>query len=285
MNNRVIVLGLIIACQSILGQQVLTADSLLKTNIISMQATGIGGYSGECIKVEIENLSNKAIKVEIESGRRFVSLDSAEQDILVVKPLIVTIQPKKKFLSKLFGFCCQASMQSPSKNSKFYKSYLAPKEWRELTKYLFQNINIDIHTMQSAVWAVSDRRPIKNVGTLNSADVELRKRLAEINNEIMPWYNIAYKEKELLPGANFTDIKPLMFNAELEVNIPHAGILNAYIIDKDKRVINYLLQDSYIAEGKQVFVFKQSLLRYKRGKYKLIIQNDHGFFVEKDFEI
>jgi hypothetical protein len=271
--------------QSLVAQQVLTADSLLKTNVIGMQAIGLGGYSGECIKVEIENFSDNVIKVEIESGRRFVSLDSGEQDILVVKPLIVTIQPKKKFLSKLFGFCCQASMRGPGKSSKFYKSYLAPKEWRELTQYLSQNAAIDVFTMQSAVWAMSDNRPIKNVGALNTTDVQLRKKLADIKKIIMPWYNISYKEKDLTPASDFNTAKPLMFNAELEVNIPHTGILNAYIMDKDKRIVNYLLQDSYTSEGKQTFIFNQSLVRYKKGKYKLIIQNENGFFLEKDFEI
>jgi hypothetical protein len=269
----------------ILSQNTIKADSLLKTRTISIQAEGIGGFQGECIMVEVVNNSLNEIYVEIESGRRFVSFDSSEQDILIVKPSFIKIAPRKTKLLKLFGFCCQQKNSAPKKKSKFYHSYMSPKKWQELTNYLNINPSLQISSMQSAIWSMSNDLPVRNIGKNNKMDEELRKQVCKIKNIEIPWYNITFNESEFQLGDEIDSLKHLLFCATLELKIPHSGLIEIFILDKNNRVVKYLMKDVIVSDGLNSFVLEHNIATLAKGKYKLALKSEYGFYYERNFEI
>ncbi len=281
------ILILLFLCQNINGESLkaIKADSLLQRKLISLKAIGLGGYSKECIEMELQNFTNQTLLIEIESGRRFVSLDSGEQDILVVKPSLVTVQPRSKIFAKLFGFCCQSNKSAPKANSTFYKSYMAPKHWQQLTNYLDTNSQITPSTMQSAIWALSNKKRVEYIGSNNAEDRALRQMVAMLLKQAMPWYNVVYDESKVIPGDTNQIAIPLMFHADIDLTVPHARSITATIVDKDKKTIKVLTQYYYIRDGVQSFSITQNLKNYKKGKYFLVITGEKGYKIEKEFEI
>lgn len=281
------ILILLFLCQNLKGENLrpIKADSLLKKNLISIKAKGLFGDKINNLVVEITNHTNTKLDVEIESGRRFVSLDNGEQDRLIVKPQIVTLLPWQKVNKNMNGYCCEMSMHGMNNQSQFLESFLAPLEWQNLTMFLDSNFNILEGACQQAIWAMSDKLPLPNIGSNNANDKSLRAKLAIILKQTVPWYNVEFGKEALQPGVNYDSIMPKMFHADIELNVPHARLITATILDKNKKMIKVLSQNYYIRDGVQTFSISHPLKNYKKGKYYLVISGEKGYRMEKEFEI
>lgn len=73
-------------------------EELAKNKKIDIELKSLGGYQGECVQIDIENITNEALHIWLESGRRLDNLNDAQQDILVLKDQRFNLNAKKLLL-------------------------------------------------------------------------------------------------------------------------------------------------------------------------------------------
>ncbi|MBL7930362.1 MAG: hypothetical protein JNL60_00585, partial [Bacteroidia bacterium] len=99
--------------------KILSLQNALEQKKVSIKVLSLGGHHGECIQMEIKNISTENLTLEIEAGRRLNSINDLEQDILIVKEQRVDIGPGETRETKVKGYCCQADKLSPSERSRY----------------------------------------------------------------------------------------------------------------------------------------------------------------------
>src|SRR5690606_30835552 len=86
-----------------------TIDSLLKAGKIRATITGNGGHTLQSLRLKVKNLSGKIMKLVVEPGRTFISVDTTEQDLIVVKALLAELQAGAESEFVLDAFCMESS--------------------------------------------------------------------------------------------------------------------------------------------------------------------------------
>ncbi len=91
----------------------LSIESALKYDLISYEIVNNGSHKGECVTINLQNKTSRALSLMIESGRNLISTDTNKQDILIVKEALFALTPMESSTKNLFGFCSQAHKKFP----------------------------------------------------------------------------------------------------------------------------------------------------------------------------
>lgn len=168
----------------------LTIDNAFKTGVATIKIKGTGTYRGDYLKINIGNNSDDSLFIMLEAGRRLDSKNNLEQDILVTKNQLYKLKPHQKKEFFVYGFCCQASNHAPVLESLFSIGKMADSNLVSLARYCNNN-KLSIPETQSAVWCVSDKRPLASIFASNES---LRHFVSLITKEEMPWYQFEYHD-------------------------------------------------------------------------------------------
>ena len=106
-------LAIALLCHLQLPAQVLDVAEAVKKGLLSVAAEGVGGHSGECLKLKLQNKSKKKLEVRVPAGQIFEASDSSLQNLMVAKEETFFVEAGKTWLGNLFGFCVEASDGSP----------------------------------------------------------------------------------------------------------------------------------------------------------------------------
>lgn len=174
--------AIIMSVNDIFAKNPPEAISLLdavKQKLITVKATGKGGYNGKCLKMEIKNISTKPLNINIFAGTIFDNTEDWQQDLMVVEEQIVALNPKNTDFANLQTVCIQPSNGSPSVGVSFLLAKIAEGHLLKLAQFINQK-KYFTSTAQSAVWAVINGN---GMGEIYGEDSLMVKELCAIVSE------------------------------------------------------------------------------------------------------
>lgn len=115
----------------------------------------ISAYTGDCIKMHIENLTDKSIKVFLEAGRFIYPEDSAEQRMIVTRDQMIALYKKQKKDVPVYAMCSELHDAAPDSSTVFEMGAKAEGDLLKLAQLISKN-NWQDMTAQSAIWAYTD---------------------------------------------------------------------------------------------------------------------------------
>jgi len=151
----------------------------VKQKLITVKATGKGGFNGKCLKMEIKNISPKLLNINIFAGTIFDNTEDWQQDLMVVEEQIVALNPKNTNFVNLQTVCVQPSNGSPAKGVSFLLAKIAEGHLLKLAQFISQK-KYFTSTAQSAVWAVING---SGMGNIFGEDTVMVKELCAIVSE------------------------------------------------------------------------------------------------------
>lgn len=125
----------------------------VKQKLITVKATGKGGYNGKCLSMTIKNLSNKSLNINMQAGTIFDNTEDWQQDLMVVEEQMVALNPKNTDFINLQTVCIQPSNGSPALGVSFLLAKIAEGHLLKLAQFISEK-KYFTSTSQSAVWAV-----------------------------------------------------------------------------------------------------------------------------------
>ncbi len=252
-------------------------EKLISDNKIKVDFSGKGGHSGYCMLLVIENISADTQYVQLEAGRRLFSVDSSLQDIFIVKDNVVAVPPFQKVETSGYGFCCQSSNRSPYNTSKFTIGTMAPVEWQILADVINKN-DFPEDAIQAAVWCISNDHPVSSIYWDDMDKIKLlRKTVAEIKNEEIPWYFTTYIEDTAQVFTN----KRKNIEGELSFYLNSNAVVSILVRDSHGLLVSTPLKETALSSGTHKFNFKQSVTNWKEGEYTIYIIEDFSRVIQR----
>jgi hypothetical protein len=127
-------------------------------------------YTGDCIIMSIENLTDKNIKVLLEAGRFMEPDDSSEQRMIVTHEQMIALYKKQKKEIPVFAMCSEMHDSAPDSASVFEMSHKAEGDLLTLAQLVSKNNWQDMGA-QSAIWAMTDGNDYADIYSDNESEM------------------------------------------------------------------------------------------------------------------
>lgn len=251
---------------------------MVKTTVVSL-----GQYQGYCIKMSLSNLTKDSLIILVEAGRRLNSIDDKNQDILVVRELLVKLKRLEKSSFDLYGYCCQASNHCPQKEAKYDVNVMADTNLVKVARYL--NVcNLESNAEQEAVWAVSDNRSSATIGSGNDTLLmPLRQMIADVKGEVLPWYTLVMQN--YLYSNGIIASTPKQLKGKVTYSLENDEYVTLSVCDEKGNSVGIFLCQWLKACSNQAYFLDLPINRLEKGKYVVKLASKDKQLVTKEFEI
>lgn len=249
--------------------EVKSIENLVQKNKIHIQIEGLGGHQEECVRFKLTNTTNDSIYGYVEPGRRLISNDQGEQDLLIVRALDFALAPKETKLLNGFGYCCQSNKSGPQKGSGFSLGNMADDNWQTLAQKINQN-SFPAEAIQNAVWVLSNGHDIRSIPAFGDENTQdLRQTVADILGIEIPWYSFLYAEDST---RVFSGVANRLF-AEVVYNVPRRTMISGQIHDKSGKLV-YNFPSYHTSAGAHKYHIDIALEHFSNGEYTFTIMED-----------
>jgi hypothetical protein len=250
-----------------LSAQTTTLQQALEKGLITLQADGLGGYSGECLQAIVTNISKRPLRIALSPGMVFQSQDTALQDLLVVDNEEYVLAASQKHIFKLTGYCCEMFRGGPGMGAVFQFVGQRNEKLTQVATYLHRNY-LDKNPMsQQAVWSVSDNADLSAVWDRNQPEKskKLIEFLAQLTGRPVPWYRAEYAKAA--PGPQMAKRPMMLIEADWEFTLPENDSLTLAVFNRENQQVDVLMTDKLYSSGIYTFTFSYKTNRLPKGVY------------------
>jgi hypothetical protein len=261
-------------------------EDAVNKGMIRATVKGNGGHGGECINLNIISTASVDTTIYVEAGRRLNSEDSTVQDILVVKEIQILVKAGEEKNVNLYGFCCQATNHSPSKDEKFDIGHMADSGLVKLSQFLNKN-TFDDNIIQNAVWVISNDHPLSSVG---SSNINKRKELKKLHNLLatikhlpvdFSWYSLTFKTDT---ARLFSGVPDSLYG-DIEYSVWKNSSVSLTLSDSIGHVVKRFFTNKPQNPEKYTYEIKTSVFGYPKGKYFVRLFANDQMKLEKTIEL
>ena len=215
---------------------------------IEFRARSLGGYSGYCVEVSIQNMSNDSIFLFVEAGRRLIAKDSVFQDILVAKNEKIALPPMGAKKTIVYGFCCQSGDLSPVIDAEYLIGFMAPQTWLIFANFINDNAFSD-RSVQHAIWVLSNGHPVSSITNEKEQDWQLRNKVCELIGYEDPWYSIFYVTDSTMVFTNRIE----RVTGEIPFYVKNNSSISVRLINERGHLVRILQQPSIYGPGEYFY--------------------------------
>jgi uncharacterized protein YozE (UPF0346 family) len=224
--------------------------------------TEIGSYKnhhyGDCITVELKNLSYNNINLKLEAGRLLICDYDSIQNMMITKSLIFALKPKESATYNAYAMCVEKTDHSPDHNSTFKIGEMAKGYLLELAKLLEQN-NYQDNAGQNAVWALTNNNDTANIYTSDKDECSsLRKFVSQTKG-----FN-----KNITDNTIYLENDDNYISGNIAWEMANKGNASLIVYDEKGKFVTTIFTDKKYEAGEQSCNFKVvSCLIEKNKKY------------------
>ncbi|MBN8694136.1 MAG: hypothetical protein J0L69_13160 [Bacteroidetes bacterium] len=257
----------------------ISIDDALRKSLIRADVTCKGGL---ILDYKIKNNLNDSVKVIVPAGWRMNAVKENYQDVLVAHEQILAMGRNETKSFEIKGYCCEYTNSGPIKGLKYETGKLADTKLLLLAKYLNAS-KTDDNTEQYAVWAVSNNRPTANITGVNDSITEdLRKFVATIKDEPIPWYTL--RKKAVINEYGNIHEYPIQLKANVDYQVDKTCYAWFYVTDSLGNKVGEI-KGQWVNAGSQEYAVRLNIKGFKKGKYKMMLAGENETFIDKEFEI
>ncbi|MBP7515482.1 MAG: hypothetical protein KA791_13090 [Flavobacteriales bacterium] len=276
---RYLIAGTVLACASLEGDAATTTPliELLEQGRIELTPRGLGGHSGECLKVDVKSRTATSIRTSIPAGWVFVSQEEGVQDLIVVREEAIALVPNGRTTVTCRAFCCEASNGGPGENEPYRKGHPAPKKLTTLARFV-DSLGYDDGIVQSAIWVLSDGHDIASLGALDSsANDTLRNKLSALSGQPAPRYSVRYAEDERMACSG----RPESISRIVSVVRVVPDRLTIVVRSDAGRLIDVIQDRMPIEAGRAQVPVELNVLDWPKGRYAIYAWTEGGADVQR----
>ncbi len=263
-----------------ISSNVISIESALKYDLISYEIVNNGSHKGECVTINLQNKTSRALSLMIEPGRNLISIDTNKQDILIVKEALFTLTPMGNSTKNLFGFCSQAHKNSPSEGEKYLVGKMKDANIIKLAEHLNKN-KYPISAMQYAVWTLTNNRPVASIfHESRDSIIGLQEYLSYKENKVTPWYSIEYMPND---STGMVSNKAKNIYGTLKADLEKGRVIKVVVYDLYN--ISQIRKDIKVPEKTKEQSILVDVSELPKGRYRMLFTSLAGRIDEKIFWI
>lgn len=262
----------------------ISIENALKKGLISVEATSLGGHSGDVVSLKVTPIINKSFRLYIPAGTHFIPDDEGDQNIFMVKDQEEMIA-NNEIEIEVEGFCSESNDRSPSAGSGFKVIHSKEQNLLKLADYM-RGKAFSSDVKQSAVWAVSDNSPISYISDdENEEDIKaLRTFISELTGQPNVWYTTE-RHIEILEDRTI-EASPVKVSGNIEYKVTRPGKMTAGVYRSNDTEIFTLGDGMRLPQaGDYSFFFNLTVEGWKTGRYKVKVFIDGNPIHVQNFEV
>lgn len=262
----------------------ISIETALKKGLISVEATSLGGHSGDVVSLKVTPIINKSFRLYIPAGTHFIPDDEGDQNIFMVKDQEEMIA-NNEIEIEVEGFCSESNDRSPSAGSGFKVIHSKEQNLLKLADYM-RGKAFSSDVKQSAVWAVSDNSPISYISDdENEEDIKsLRTFISELTGQPNVWYTTE-RNIEILEDRTI-EASPVKVSGNIEYKVTRPGKMTAGVYRINDTEIFTLGDGMKLPQaGDYSFFFNLTVEGWKTGGYKVKVFIDGNPIHVQNFEV
>lgn len=265
--QNLLVLACITFSQSAFAAPVELAEAL-RSKRVALDARPVGAPGPASLRLSITNLQD-AIQLSIPAGWIFVPQDSTEQDWMVTRGMIVSLDKGAKRTLNLDAYCISAHKMSPRENAPYVSKGLAEGPLLGLARQIHHN-KPDSESVQSALWAVSNNHSLAGI-----AQDDLRRFTAALLKRPAPDYHVrnAYRPE---PGGPAYRYEPLSVEGNFEHRVETAKTVSFGLYNQAGVMVEPLFRNMEWAPGRYRFEFEFRIHDLEPGEYAVKLTDTRG---------
>jgi len=248
----------------------LTLEEALAKKMISCTATSTGGHSGSSVAITVTNLSASPLTITIPDGTVFKPSEDEDQDLLITEPHVISLNGKAVNKRVLDGYCMEASDHSPTRNNTMKISKTSNKDLLALTRFLDKK-GYDNGTIQSAVWAVSDKHPISYIDNEDVKTKELRSFLSTLTHQPDPWYEA--EPKVVVREDRIIETNPVSVSGKIQFESDGQVTITEVVKNAAGTVVNTSDAIDFPKKGTWTYKFTLTVEGWEKGAYSVTVMN------------
>lgn len=279
LDMRYLIAGTVLTCTVLEGEAATTTPllELLEQGRIELSPRGIGGHSGECLKVDVKNRTASPIRTSIPAGWVFVSEVEGVQDLIVVREEAIALTPNGRTTVTCRAFCCEASNSGPGEDERYRKGRPAPEKLATLARFV-DSLGYDDGIVQSAVWVLSDNHDIASLGALDSSlNDTLRNKLSALSGQPAPRYSVRYATDERMVCSG----RPESISRLITVSRSVPDRLTIVVRSDAGRLITVVLDRMPISTGRAQVPVELNVREWPKGRYAIYAWTEGAVEVQR----
>ncbi|MFN5415797.1 MAG: hypothetical protein ACK5B9_01995 [Flavobacteriia bacterium] len=264
--------------------EVITLEQALKENLLTATFQANGNYSGNSLACKMKNLKTKSYKIVIPAGTYFMAPSTDEQDLIIPQEEFFVLKTNESKSIVLNGYCCNLSNHAPTEDGKFTLiPSKAPKEMPKLLAFL-KGKKYENHTLQDAIWAVTNKSSVTNVyGTDAKAVEALRKELFALTGQKEDWYQSP--QQTTVNEDRSINRETASISGDLEYEAKKGSKVHTEVFSPEGTVKIKTDDKELTMSGTLSFHFKVEVQGWKKGKYQVKVIENSKVIKSYDFNV
>jgi hypothetical protein len=228
-----------------LANEKISLSDAITNKYVTAKITGAGyinasasSHYGECIKIELINLSYTSYDIVLETGRKLVPVVDSVQTMMITKEMMISLLPKGTKTVFAYAMCTEKTDKSPNPKRKFKVGEMAEGKLLQLAK-LIEKYDYQDNTAQQAVWVITNNSSLVNITSSDSMKVKILKGFLSEQ-----------------PSTNFKNASGGTIEGKFTWNMDKLGTISIVVLNESGFEIGEIFSNKKYDKGAQSCNFK-----------------------------
>lgn len=234
---------------------------------VNIQTNETGTHYSAPFIMEVNNLSNKALDLELENGYLLEPADVEEQTMIVTNRILASLGPKEKKEMFVNAMCIEQHDAAPDQNSRYTFADLASPELRKLSAFIEENKRFEPDA-QFLMWdladGIYDKEEISDFYIDEGGSVWVLDQDEERLDPIFEPYQEDVPQRQMIVYGSFE----MNFSREKNVHIA--------MFNQNNVIVKELFKNPQTPVGKTQLDYEFNSLEYEEEVYfvKLVVDGE-----------
>lgn len=234
---------------------------------VNIQTNETGTHYSAPFIMEVNNLSNKALDLELENGYLLEPADVEEQTMIVTNRILASLGPKEKKEMFVNAMCIEQHDAAPDQNSRYTFADLASPELRKLSAFIEKNKRFEPDA-QFLMWdladGIYDKEEISDFYIDEGGSVWVLDQDEERLDPIFEPYQEDVPQRQMIVYGSFE----MNFSREKNVHIA--------MFNQNNVIVKELFKNPQTPVGKTQLDYEFNSLEYEEEVYfvKLVVDGE-----------
>jgi hypothetical protein len=220
-------------------------------------------YYGQCLQVDVKNLTDSALTLSLETGRILDCDHDSIQNMMITRQLVFTLDGNKSGTYKAYAMCVQETKSSPDAHASYQIGDYADNNLLQFSK-IIEKYNLQDNAGQNAVWVFTDNNDTTAIYGNNMAETKLLKKY--INKYKYTSANKIVDPSDMMGEPKIVSAKPPTITANMIWEMKKSGNATMQVFDEDNKLVVTVFEKQFFSRGEQTHYVTLSGNKIEKGK-------------------
>lgn len=265
---------------------VLTLGEALDQRLVSVEPVSLGGHSGDCVALHIQNHSMRPMTLSLPAGTVFEPANGEDQSLVVPVERQLALSGRSSETLPAAAFCTEMGDASPAEEGGFALGRTANPLLDSLFGYLALHPSLasEHNVLQNAIWAITDNSDVGSIYAEGQPEVtKFREWICKLTGRENVWYNTVLdtrldEERRIVRTA-------VSVQGQVMLNRRESLTLQGHVENEQGEVVWSFERANRLPAGTLRFRFSLEVEGWQSGGYALVYKSGTEEIIRQEFRI